>query len=322
MSRRWRPSLAFVLGGALAGTLVLAFAGMVSLRYLGPVIGFRHSAIVLALIITLATACLGWLLVRLLLRPIRALERYAEDREAGLEAAPPDHFGTQELHATATRVIAMAEALRDREASIRAYTDHVTHELKTPVSAIRAAVELIEDGQPLPPAEARLLGEIDAARMRIEALLAALRGAARARETRYLGQSSLAEIQPGLSADWPGLALDVRGADLPLPMALPGLELIFTHLLRNAAEHGASRVSVHADTSGGLVRVDVSDDGCGISPGTAHRVFEPFVTTRRELGGTGMGLAVVRSILKAHRGDIVLLEGGGGARLRISFAPL
>ena len=65
MTRNWRPSLALVLGGGLAGTLALSFAGLVTLRYLGPVIGFRNAAILLALVITLATGALGWLLVRL-----------------------------------------------------------------------------------------------------------------------------------------------------------------------------------------------------------------------------------------------------------------
>ena len=59
MSRRWRPSLAFVLGGALTGTLALSFTGLIVLRYLGPAIGFRNAAILLAISITLATAVLG-----------------------------------------------------------------------------------------------------------------------------------------------------------------------------------------------------------------------------------------------------------------------
>ena len=321
MSGHWRPSLAFVLGGALGGTLVVSFAGLVALRYLGPVIGFRNAAILLALSITLVTAVLGWLLVRLLLRPIHALEAYAEAQERGGTPAPPRHFGTHELHATARRVIAMAETLRDREATIRAFTDQVTHELRTPVSAIRAASELLEDGGALGREDAALVAEVEGACTQIERQLAALREVARARETRYLGWSVLEDLLPDLRTEHPGLALRVEGGAVPLPIAGAGMRIVLGQLLRNAGEHGACQVLLHAGTESGAAFLEVQDDGAGISPGNAARVFEPFFTTRRGAGGTGMGLAIVRSLLTAHGATIRLMPAEQGTRLRIGFAP-
>lgn len=309
MNRRWRPSLAFVLAGALATTLGLSLAGLFALRYLGPAMGFRSAALMLALAITAATALLGWLLLRLLLRPIRALEAYARAQELADPAPPPAHFGTSETAATAARVIAMAEALRDREATIRAFTDHVTHELKTPVAAIRAAAELLEDGGGLSHEDARLLREIDGARMQIEAQLAALRQAAQAREVRHLGQSRLADIVPGLSAEFPGQTLSLGGETLLMPIAAEGMAIVLRQLLRNAAEHGARHVTLSASAVEGGVTLDISDDGFGISPGNEAKVFEPFFTTHREAGGTGMGLTVVRNLLAAHRAGITLVSG-------------
>ncbi len=313
---RWRPSLGFVLGGALVGTLALSYAGLVALRYLGPEIGFRNAAYLLGAAILLATALLGWLLVRLLLRPIRALEAYATAVRDGGAAPAPRHFGTRELHATARSVMEMAEALRDREATIRSYTDHVTHELKTPVSAIRAAVELMQDGGGLSQDDARLVGEIDGARGQIEAQLAALRAAASAREARYLGQARLTE----LTVEHPGLRVSVTGGEVALPIGAEGLEIVLGQLLRNAAEQGAQEVRLAATETGGRAVLEVADDGPGISAGNAGRVFEPFFTTRREGGGTGMGLTIVRNLLAAHRGRIELVPSERGARFRISFA--
>lgn len=318
MSRRWRPSLAFVLGGALAGTLALSFGGLVALRYLGPALGFRAAAMGLGLAITAATAGLGWLLLRLLLRPIRALEAYARAQESGAAAPPPAHFGTTETAATAARVIAMAEALRDREATIRAFTDHVTHELKTPVAAIRAAAELLEDGGALAPDDARLLAEIDGARIQLEGQLAALRRVAQAREVRHLGQSWLADLLPALGRDFPGLAIETTGASLPLPIAAGGMEVVLAQLLRNAADHGATRVQLDLGREGPGVVLEITDNGHGISLGNEARIFEPFFTTRRATGGTGMGLAVVRNLLNAHRAEITL-RSGQPARFRIAF---
>ncbi len=309
----WRPTLALVLGGALAGTLALSFAGLVALRYLGPEVGFRNAAMGLGALIAMATALLGWLLVRLLMRPIRALESYAAAVEGGADAPAPTHFGTRELLATGQRVIAMAEALRDREATVRSFTDHVTHELKTPVAAVRAAVELLQDGA-LAEGDRVLVAGIDGARGQMEAQLAALRAAAQAREARYVGRCTLADLAP-VWGDFPALAVAVQGEGTPLPLAAPGLVLVLRQLLANAAAHGATQVTLTA--APGVL--EVQDNGPGISPGNAARVFDPFFTTRRDQGGTGMGLTIARNLLRAHRADIALVPAAQGARFRIAF---
>lgn len=319
MTRRWRPSLALVLGGALAGTLGLSFVGLVSLRYLGPEIGFRNAAILLGASITLATVFLGWLLVRLLLRPIRALEAYAVAAEAGQAGARPAHFGTRELHATARRVIAMAETLRDREAAVRAFSDHVTHEIRTPVSAIRAAAELLVDGTALGREDAELVAQIDSAAAEIDRQLSALRAAVRARDVRYRGTVTLAALLPELAQVGPTLQLTARGEDVALPIGAEGLKIVLIQLLRNAAENGAKAVFLEAAGEGAGVRLRVADDGPGISPGNAPRVFDPFFTTRRGQGGTGMGLAIVRNLLEAHGGAITVAPVAVGAVFVITF---
>lgn len=316
MTRRWRPSLGLVLGGALAGTLALSLGGLVVFRYLGPEIGYREAAVLLGSLIAAVTAVVGWLLVRLLLRPIRALETYAM---AEGTAEVPRHYGTRETHATAQRVIAMAEALRDRETTVRAYTDHVTHEMKTPVSAIRAAVELMQDTAALSDEEHRLLARIDTARLQIETRLAALRRAAQAREVRYLGSTTLDRLAPDLTAAHPALRLDLDGRHTALPMGREGVAVVLDQLLNNAVEHGATRVTVTAAQAAGKTTLDVQDNGSGISEGNAARIFDPFFTTRRDRGGTGMGLAVAVNILAAHRGSIVYIPSPTGARFRVAW---
>ncbi len=317
----WRPSLGFVLGGALAGTLGLTFVGIIVFRYAGAEIGFRNAFYLVSGVIAASTAVLGWLLVRLLLRPIHGLETFAREVSQDPREGPhtPKHFGTRELRRTARSVMTMAETLQNREATIRSYTDHVTHEIKSPVTAIAAAVELLEDGEALSAQDAVLVGQIRDATAKIDAQLEALREAAKARETRYAGMSCLSDLQPSLAAHWARLSITVKGAQMPIPVSADGLADVLGHLLGNAQAHGAHVVTLAAKTGPDGTWIEVSDDGQGVSQGNAARIFDPFFTTRRDAGGTGMGLSIVRSILTLHGGTISLVDSAAGARFVIHF---
>jgi two-component system, OmpR family, sensor kinase len=155
------------------------------------------------------------------------------------------------------------------------------------------------------------VAQIDGAQAQIEGQLQALRAAAQAREVRYLGTCTLAEVVPDLT----GARFVVEGGDVPLPMAAAGMALVLGHLVRNAVEHGAGEVRLQA--TGAELRVQ--DDGRGISAGNRDRIFEPFFTTGRASGGTGMGLSIVRNILAAHGGEIALAEGTGPTCFVIRF---
>ena len=127
----------------------------------------------------------------------------------------------------------------------------------------------------------------------------------------------LNEVLPGLQAAHPGLVLDVTGEDQPLPLAAGGLTVILQQLLSNAAAAGATRVSIAAEPA----RLTITDNGKGISPGNRAHVFDPFFTTRRDTGGTGMGLTITANLLAAHGAEIRLLSPDQGAGFEISFDP-
>src|SRR5690606_22984259 len=99
----------------------------------------------------------------------------------------------------------------------------------------------------------------------------------------------------------------------PVALSMEAFAIILGHLVDNSVQHGATRLDLAALRSGGSLRITVSDDGKGISAGNRDKVFEPFFTTRRESGGTGMGLGIARSMLEAHGGRIILLPSTAGA---------
>ncbi len=311
VTRKWRPPLLLVLGGTLGAVLALPLAGVLALRVLNPVFGFRQSALMIAAVILVATAILGYLLWRLLLRPVRALAAHAHGVRVGAAVVPPAHYGTSELRDLGQAVLDMAATLQNREATIRTYTDHVTHEMKTPLTAIIGAAEMLQDGTD----DARLVGTITAAAQRMQAQLTALQRSAAARDPGYDGDTTLGAVVPGLR-DAFDMQIIVQGEGVPLPLAAEGLDIVLRQLLQNAGGHGAKVVTLTA--ARGVLRVH--DDGTGISAGNAARIFDAFFTTRREAGGTGMGLTIARNVLTAHGATIDLVPGDEGAAFEIRFA--
>ncbi|MFA3916273.1 sensor histidine kinase [Ruegeria hyattellae] len=312
---KWRPGLALVLGGGLAGTLLLSLLGLVLLRYLGPEIGFRKAAVLLALAIGLATGVLGYLQYRLLLRPITALADHASAVQSGEAGESPSRLGTREATRLGEAVLGMAETLQRREASVRGFAEHVTHELKTPVTAIRAAGELLSDSPKLEADDKALAEQILGATDQMQSHLEALRRVTAARVPEHHGTVRLDDLAEDLRAECPDLRVEVEGADQSLPLAASGLQIVLHHLLGNAKRHGASRVTLRA-ASGHLT---VQDDGPGISEGNRDRIFAPFFTTAREQGGTGMGLTIVANLLGAHGAGIELVQTREGARFEVHF---
>ena len=209
----------------------------------------------------------------------------------------------------------MAAALQNREASIRSFTDHVTHELKTPVTAIRAAAELLSDGALSAP-DQRLVTQILGATTQMQTQLEALRRVTAAREPGHHGTSTLGTVLPDLTSLYPSLTLQVHSPDTAIPLAPSGLRIVLTHLLGNAAQHGATRVTLDATTP---LTLTVHDNGTGISAGNRAQIFTPFFTTRRETGGTGMGLTITQNLLHAHTADITLTPGTTGATFTLTF---
>lgn len=318
--RKWRPALWMVLGGALAATLALSFAGLIALRYLGPEFGFRRAAVVLAVMIGASTALLGGLLARLLLRPVTTLSEQAAAlrRDPQHAITPLPHYGTRELRDLALGITATAAALQNREAQVRAFTDHVTHELKTPVTAIRAAAELLSDGDLSAPDQS-LVAQIVGATAQMQTQLDALRRVTAAREPGHHGVTRLSALLADLQAAHPGLELACDGADPDIPLAASGLRVVLGHLLGNASQHGATRVALSASAAEGATTLTVTDNGHGISEGNRDQIFTPFFTTTREQGGTGMGLTITANLLTAHGARIALVPMDHGTGFALTF---
>jgi len=215
----------------------------------------------------------------------------------GGAADAPVHFGTPEISQLGAAVGRMHTVLQARTDVLRSYADHVTHELKSPLTVIAGAAELLRDPAMAQADRAALLDRVDAATKRMNALLEAQRALAQAQEPMPAGTCRLSEVSQGAQVIRDGV----------LPINGDAMRLVMAHLVGNAKAHGATQVT--AEFTGDTVVV--SDNGSGISDGNRDRIFDPFFTTRRDAGGAGMGLAIVSRMLAAQGASIALGEGSG-----------
>ncbi len=270
-----------------------------------------------------ATTIVGVIFVRAISGPIKALTTRSlriggGDRNA-LE--PIRIHGSREIHALSESMLDMSRKLFERNDYISTFANHVTHELKTPLTAIQGAAEILRDGcGDLNEAERmRFLDNILKDTDRATLLLNRLRDLARADSVEIGGSSQLAEVLGDIRGRYERVAIDCDG-DCQLPLSEENARIVFENLIDNSLKHGADRVTVTVAEADGRLAVRVADNGEGISAGNAGHVFDLFFTTRRENGGTGMGLGIVQALLKAHKGAIRLVrEGGKGACFEMTF---
>ena len=230
----------------------------------------------------------------------------------------------------------MADSLDKRARYLRDFASSVSHEFKTPLTAISGAIELLQDhGVQMAPAERkRFLANMAADAERLSRLVRRLMELARA-DVLVGDQRAQADLAPVSAAVADALATDrfaVRvtiPGDFPLlPIDAGVLEATLTTIAENARQAGASTLEIAAYCADGPATIDFADDGPGIPPADREHIFDPFFTSKREQGGTGLGLAIARSLLQAYDAELVLLPGSAGARFRIScgapygFRPL
>lgn len=310
---KWRPPLMLVLGGSLMAILVLPVYAALLADILTPLTGRRNAVFIVAAGSFLATLVLGLLLWRLILSPVQALAARAQAIRGGALPEGLDHYGTPEIGELAQDVLDMADVLQTREMAVRSYTDHVTHELKTPLTAIRGAAELLE-GEPLPEGTRKLVQTIAGAEKRAVKLLGAAREIAAARMPEHRGNTTLEACQPMLEARLDKTQLVIENRTVELPLAKSGMDVVLGHIAENAEQAGAKTLLLDAGRNENGPWLRIWDDGPGISSGNQAQVFEPFFTTRRDTGGTGMGLAIVQTLLLAHGARITLddtcVDGG------------
>jgi len=314
-----------IVGGRTVGVLLLSRSPRGLFKGLHE---DRGKLLIGAGVIVLVLFGLAGLVSRGVTRPIEQLSAATRAMAQG-RGEPPETPTTAavEIQALYDDFRAMAAAIDKRSRYLRDFAAALSHEFKTPLAGVRGAIELLQDHYPtMSQAEReRFLANIAADNARLSALVGRLLELARAdMATPEAGvaaapAAAARSVAAALSGPDLAVALDLP-ADLP-PVAAPlaVIETVLTVLVENSRQAGARQVTIGGCQDGAEVVLEVADDGPGVAPADAARLFEPFFTTRRTQGGTGLGLSIARSLARAHGGEAAYLAGDAGARFSLSL---
>ncbi len=212
--------------------------------------------------------------------------------------------------------LASGLARAQRLATVGTLAAGVAHELASPMTAILGYAQLLRE-RASTPEDTQALTVIEQQALRCRTIAGDLTSLASARPAgrEWIDPAALLErVARGFApkARWQRVRLEWHSApNLPHIQVDPaGLEQVLANLIANALHAAPARSLVQLDArlteSGGpSIEFEVLDQGPGLAPEVLPKLFEPFFTTRHDNGGTGLGLSVSQSIVRAHGGSIL-----------------
>jgi signal transduction histidine kinase len=269
------------------------------------------------ILMTAAAAILTVWAVRRMMQPVRTLAEAAEALGRDVNAAPLREDGPTEIATAAVAFNTMAARIRrfveDRTELLTA----IGHDLRTPITRLKLRAEFVDDDEQ----RAKILADLEELEAMVSATLAFGRDA---RTSEPVSAIDLAELLRTILDDAADARPDLQEAlnyegpsHMPIQARSLSLKRALTNLVNNAVNYAASARVRLLPPENKMIVVQIEDDGPGILPGELDRVFEPFhrgePSRNRETGGVGLGLPIARNIIRAHGGDIALvnrMEGG------------
>jgi signal transduction histidine kinase len=284
----------------------------------------RTAMIVGAPLLVGGFAMVCWLLVGSALRPVAALRRGAEDitttRQAGRLPVPD---ADDEVRRLALTLNDMLERLERSSARQRSFVADAAHELRSPLTAIRTQLEVARahpQQADWPQVSTDALADVERLSRLVDDLLVLARledGAVRppveAVDLAHVADKIVARIVADVSLRREGDDEVIVHADVD------AVQRVVANLVDNAVRYAATTVTVDVrDGAGGGAVVSVADDGPGIPAEQREHVFERFTrldhARSRDAGGAGLGLAIVRELVRSQGGEVSLEDNAPGLR--------
>ncbi len=290
----------------------------------------------LGLTVILVGWLLTWLLSRWLISPLRLLERAARQLQQGLWDISVPKGADLEIAVLADSLLRLAHILRSQEQERKIFLTAVAHELRTPITYIMGYSAALRDDMVRDPHQrADYVKHIHDESARLSRLVEDLLLIARAEADQFRLELCIAEptvvLQRAADKFLPrateaGLRF-VAEWDPALPEVLMDeqrIEQMLFNLLENSLRYAdrSGTVTLSATARKGNLRIEVADQGPGMAPSVVAQIAQPFFRSDRSQhpGGVGLGLTVVREIVKAHGGEWQIeSQPGVGTRVSVSL---
>jgi signal transduction histidine kinase len=286
----------------------------------------RVGALVYGSIFILASV-VAWVAAGAVLRPLRDLSVTAQTITESDLSRRIDVDGDDEIAALARTFNGMLDRLEEAFETQRRFVDDASHELRTPITVIRGQLELLSDD----PDERRATMAIVADELdRMSRIVEDLLVLAKSEQPDFVIPRPLDLVEFVESIVAKGNALgagEVAVEEAPAAVVVADeqrLTQAMMNLVRNALEHtpDGTKVMVGGAREDDRLRLWVTDHGPGIPAAERAHIFDRFArgrAGRRSGEGAGLGLAIVRAIAEAHRGEVDLHSGEGGSTFIITI---
>lgn len=287
----------------------------------------KEKITLLALLILVTTFGMVLFISSRLSRPIRELTQQAKQLTNGeVDTIKVLHQpGTYELSQLSNSFAKMSNTLHERSTYIRQFASHVSHEFKTPLTGIQGALELLSDHNDSMTSEQRqkFISNIQDDTQRLKKLVNRMLEFAHADALNPSAESTdLIHQIKKMQNPYQEKGLDIKVEEsepVYVNIAAEALDSILCNLLDNSLHHEASEVHIEIEHTAKNTYLAILDNGKGISLANQEKIFTPFFTTRRDTGGTGLGLGIVESLLENWQGTIECLPSDLGASFKIKF---
>jgi len=283
--------------------------------------GFATAFIVMTV---LGALMISWA-VRQLLIPVRTLAEAAERLGRDVANAPdlPER-GPIEIVTAAAAFNTMARRIRRFVEDRTFLLSAISHDLRTPITRLKLRAEYMEDDEQ----RQKMLADLDEMEAMVADTLAFGRDITTSEPMTRLDlpvllQTILDEAADGNAAQSNALTY-VGPEHLTINGRALGLKRALTNLVGNALKYGDAAFITLSTPDRQTVHIDIDDHGPGIKAADMDTAFEPFrrleTSRNRETGGSGLGLPIARNILRAHGGDVMLINREqGGLRARVTL---
>jgi two-component system sensor histidine kinase GlrK len=272
----------------------------------------------------------------LITRPIRQIDLAIRRMGSGELGTPVNVAGPEDLQYLGERLDWMRRRLLDLEQQKNRFLRHVSHELKTPLTAVREGAELLADevvGK-LMPRQREIADILRHNSIELQKLIEDLLSYSASQFHKVTLEVHPVPIRRVIDrvADDLSLALrakelqlDISTDNVTLPADFEKLRIILDNLLSNAIKFSppGGKITLLARVKGSYVEIDVADEGPGIPHADRAHIFDPFYqgthAVHSLVKGTGIGLSVVKEYTQAHGGSVEVVDCGDrpGAMLRV-----